>query len=72
MSNPSLVAFRDIVKNISKELDIKYNKALKVASQLQKKVKEKNPNIQNDKLVSTCNKYLSENANKYKQYAKTR
>jgi hypothetical protein len=70
MSNPALVAFREIVKNISTELGIKYNKALKVASTLQKEVKAKNPSISHEKLADTCKKYLHQNLDKYKKIAK--
>jgi hypothetical protein len=65
--NNALEAFKDITKNISIELKIKYNKALKVASKLQAEVKIKNPNISNDKLTSVCKKYLSRNIDKFKK-----
>ena len=70
-NNPALVAFRTIVKNISTKLEIKYNKALKVASKLQADVKSKNPNISHEELADAAKKLLEQKMNEYKEFAKT-
>jgi len=70
-NNPALVAFRSIVKNITIKLDIKYNKALKVASKLQQDVKSKNPNISHEDLADAAKKLLEQKMSEYKEFAKT-
>jgi hypothetical protein len=70
-NNPALVAFRSIVKNITIKLDIKYNKALKVASKLQADVKSKNPNISHEDLADAAKKLLEQKMSEYKDFAKT-
>ena len=70
-NNPALVAFRSIVKNITIKLDIKYNKALKVASKLQADVKSQNPNISHEDLADAAKKLLEQKMSEYKNFAKT-
>ena len=70
-NNPALVAFRSIVKNIVAKLDIKYNKALKVASKLQADVKSKDPNISHEDLADAAKKLLEQKMSEYKEFAKT-
>jgi len=70
-NNPALVAFRAIVKNVVKKLDIKYNKALKVAAKVQADVKAKQPNITHDKLADAADKQLNSNLKEYKDFFKT-
>lgn len=70
-NNPALVAFRTIVKNTVQKLDIKYNKALKVAAKIQADVKAKDPKISHEKLADAAEKQLKENMEEYKKFAKT-
>ena len=70
MSNSTLKAFRFIVKNISKELNIKYNKAMKVAFKLLVDVKKENPNITYEKLANVSSKYLIQHLDKYRKLSK--
>ena len=70
-NNPALIAFRAIVKNIVAKLDIKYNKALKVASKLQADVKSKNQDISHEDLADAAKKLLEQKMSEYKEFAKT-
>ena len=70
-NNPALVAFRSIVKNIVTKLDIKYNKALKVASKLQAEVKSNNPSISHDKLANAAKELLDKKFKEYKEFSKS-
>ena len=70
-NHPALVAFRAIVTNIVEKLDIKYNKAIKVASKLQADVKSKNANISHDKLANAAKDLLSKNMKEYQDLAKS-
>ena len=66
-NSPALVAFREIVKLVCKELDIKYNKALKIAGQVQSDVKEKNSSVTPKNLVELATKQLKDNKSKYQK-----
>jgi hypothetical protein len=66
-NNPALVAYRDIVKMLVKELDIKYPQGLKIAAQLQKDVKEKNSNVTPDKLLKLASEEFKSNKGKYEK-----
>jgi len=67
-NNPALVAFREISALVAKKLNISNGpNAKKIASQLQKDVKEKNKTITCDKLVDAAKKHLDNNTDKYKK-----
>ena len=66
-NSPALVAFREIVKLVCKELNIKYNKALKIAGQVQSDVKEKNSKVTHENLVELATKQLKDNKSKYQK-----
>ena len=70
-NNPALIAFRTIVKNVVSKLDIKYNKALKVAAKIQADVKSADPKISHEKLADAADKQLEKNMKEYKDFAKT-
>jgi len=70
-NNPALIAFRTIVKNVVSKLDIKYNKALKVAAKIQADVKSADPKIPHEKLADAADKQLQKNMKEYKDFAKT-
>jgi hypothetical protein len=70
-NNPALIAFRTIVKNVVSKLDIKYNKALKVAAKIQADVKSADPKISHEKLADAADKQLQKNMKEYKDFAKT-
>lgn len=70
-NNPALVAFRTIVKNVVAKLDIKYNKALKVAAKIQADVKSADPKISHEKLAEAADKQLVKNMKEYKEFSKT-
>ena len=65
MSNPALVAYREMIKIVVKELGITYPKGLKIASQLQKDVKEKYVDVTPDKLVKLATEQFKSNRSKY-------
>lgn len=66
--NDALVAFREISKILSETLKISNGPgAKKIAGQLQRDVKAKNPNIKLSDLVSTAKKYLLENKSTYEK-----
>ncbi len=69
-NNPALVAFREIVKMLVKELNIKYPQGFKIASQLQKDVKEKNANVTNDNLAKLAAEEFKKNKSKYQKMVK--
>jgi len=66
-NNPALVAYREIVKMVVKELGITYPKALKIAAQVQKDVKEKNSDVTPDKLVKLANEQFKSDKSKYEK-----
>lgn len=66
-NNPALVAFREIVKMLVKELNIKYPQGFKIASQLQKDVKEKNANVTHDNLAKLAAEEFKSNKSKYQK-----
>jgi hypothetical protein len=68
-NNPALVAYREIVKMVVKELGITYPKALKIAAQVQKDVKEKNADVTPDKLVKLANEQFKSTRSKYEKMA---
>jgi hypothetical protein len=68
-NNPALVAYREIVKMVVKELGITYPKALKIAAQVQKDVKEKNSDVTPDKLVKLANEQFKSTRSKYEKMA---
>jgi hypothetical protein len=70
-SNPALVAFRDIIKLVVKELDVKYPIAMKVAGQLQKDVKDNNKNVTPDNLVKLATEQLKTSKSKYQKMAES-
>lgn len=66
--NPALAAFRDISALVSKKLGISNGAPCKkIAGQLQRDVKEENPDIELDKLVKAAEKHLEENLSKYEK-----
>ena len=67
-NNPALIAFREISKMVSEELDISNGpNCKKIAGQLQRDLKEKIPDITHDKLVAAAKKHLLSNMDKYKK-----
>ena len=66
-NNPALVAYREIVKMLVKELGIKYPQGLKIAAQLQKDVKEKNSDVTPDKLVKLASEQFKSTRSKYEK-----
>jgi len=66
--NPALVAFREISSIVSKKLGISNGPPCKkIAGQLQRDVKEENPDIELDKLVEAAEKHLEKNLSKYEK-----
>jgi hypothetical protein len=68
-NNPALVAYREIVKMVVKELGITYPKALKIAAQVQKDVKEKNSDVTPDKLFKLATEQFKSTRSKYEKMA---
>jgi hypothetical protein len=68
--NPALAAYRDIVKMLVNELNIKYPQGLKIAAQLQKDVKEKNSNVTPDKLLKLATEHFKNTRSKYEKMVK--
>lgn len=66
-NNPALVAYREIVKMVVKELGITYPKALKIAAQVQKDVKEKNADVTPDKLFKLASEQFKSTKSKYEK-----
>jgi hypothetical protein len=68
--NPALAAYRDIVKMLVKELNIKYPQGLKIAAQLQRDVKENNANVTPDKLLKLASEHFKNTRSKYEKMVK--
>jgi hypothetical protein len=66
-NNPALVAYREIVKMVVKELEITYPKALKIAAQVQRDVKEKNSDVTPDKLLKLASEQFKSTRSKYEK-----
>jgi len=66
-NNPALVAYREIVKMVVKELGITYPKALKIAAQVQKDVKEKHSDVTPDKLFKLASEQFNSTKSKYEK-----
>lgn len=67
-SHPAMVAYREMCKFVADELKIPNGpSAKKIASQLQKDVKEKMPTITPDKLVAEAKKMFQSNESKYEK-----
>ncbi len=74
--NPGLKAFTDIVKHVVDNIklngkSIKYNKARKVASLVQKEVKIKVPDVPHNKLAKLASEELTKYLTKYTKFAET-
>jgi hypothetical protein len=69
MNPPALVAYREIVKMVVKELGIKYKQGLKIAAQLQTDVKKKHYDVTPDKLVKLASEQFKSNRSKYEKMA---
>ena len=67
-SHPAMVAYREMCKFVADELKIPNGpSAKKIASQLQKDVKEKMPSITPDRLVAEAKKIFQSNESKYEK-----
>jgi len=66
--NAALIAFREISSIVSKKLNISNGPGCKkIAGQLQRDVKEANPDIQLDDLVDAAKTHLNDNLSKYQK-----
>lgn len=66
--NPALIAFRDISKLVSVKLGISNGPGCKkIAGQLQRDVKEVDPDIKLEKLVKAAEQHLEDNEDKYRK-----
>jgi hypothetical protein len=65
--NDALDAFREIIRYVSKELDVKWPKAMKIAAVVNKDVKAENPEIKHSELFEAAKKEFNKNKSKYEK-----
>jgi hypothetical protein len=65
--NDALDAFREIIRYVSKELDVKWPKAMKIAAVVNKDVKAENPDIKHSELFEAAKKEFNKNKSKYEK-----